>query len=69
MVARKILIPNDFADLDVLAECLLAFQERYEWAAKPFAWKFSPATISIVSSFASPNTNRPCPHPLLHDCY
>ena len=41
MVARKILTPNDFADLDVLAEWLLAFQERYERAAEPFAWKFT----------------------------
>jgi hypothetical protein len=41
VVQRKILTPNDFADLDVLAECLLAFQERYERAAKPFAWKFT----------------------------
>ncbi len=41
VVQRKILTPNDFADLDVLAECLLAFQERYERAAEPFAWKFT----------------------------
>lgn len=28
-----------------------------------------PATISTDSSPASPNTNRPYPHPLLHDQY
>jgi hypothetical protein len=41
VVQRKVLTPNDFADLAVLAERLLAFQERYEQAAKPFAWKFT----------------------------
>jgi hypothetical protein len=41
IVQRKVLTPNDFADLDVLAERLLAFQERYEQAAEPFAWKFT----------------------------
>ncbi len=41
IVQRKVLTPNDFADLEVLAECLLAFQERYEQAAEPFAWKFT----------------------------
>lgn len=41
VVQRKVLSPNDFADLHALAECLLAFQERYEQAAKPFAWKFT----------------------------
>ena len=41
VVARKVLTPNDFADLDALAEGLIAFQERYEQAARPFAWKFT----------------------------
>jgi DDE superfamily endonuclease len=41
VVQRKVLSPNDFADLEVLAERLLAFQERYEQVAQPFAWKFT----------------------------
>jgi hypothetical protein len=41
VVQRKVLTPNDFADLDALAERLIAFQERYEQAARPFAWKFT----------------------------
>ena len=41
VVQRKVLTPNDFADLDALAEHLIAFQERYEQAARPFAWKFT----------------------------
>jgi hypothetical protein len=41
IVQRKVLTPNDFADLEVLGEHLIAFQERYERVAEPFAWKFT----------------------------
>ena len=41
VIQRKVLTPNDFADLAALAERLLAFQERYEQVAEPFAWKFT----------------------------
>ena len=41
VVQRKVLAPNDFADLEVLGERLIAFQERYERVAEPFAWKFT----------------------------
>jgi hypothetical protein len=41
VVARKVLSPNDFADLEELAEHLLGFGERYEQVAEPFAWKFT----------------------------
>lgn len=41
VIQRKLLTPNDFADLNALGERLLAFQERYEQVAEPFAWKFT----------------------------
>ena len=41
VVQRKVLTPNDFASIEVLAERLVAFQERYERVAEPFAWKFT----------------------------
>ena len=41
VVQRKVLTPNDFADLEVLVERLIAFQERYEQFAEPFAWRFT----------------------------
>jgi hypothetical protein len=43
VVQRKVLTPNanDFADLEALSERLLSFQEHYERAAEPFAWKFT----------------------------
>jgi hypothetical protein len=41
VLQRKVFTPNDFADLEALAQCLMAFQGRYEQAAEPFAWKFT----------------------------
>jgi hypothetical protein len=41
IVQRKVLTPKDFANLDELAEGLLAFGEHYEQVAKPFSWKFT----------------------------
>lgn len=41
IVARKVLTPNDFADLDCVAERLHDFEQLYEQAARPFEWKFT----------------------------
>src|SRR5712692_6555134 len=41
VVQRKVVTPNDFDDLDVLAAHLLAFGRRYEQIAAPFQWKFT----------------------------
>jgi DDE superfamily endonuclease/Homeodomain-like domain len=38
---RKVLQPNDFADLDQLEQRLLAFGRHYEQIATPFEWKFT----------------------------
>jgi hypothetical protein len=43
VVQRKVLTPNDFADLDTLQQQLLAFGHRYEQIAQPFKWKFTRA--------------------------
>jgi hypothetical protein len=42
IVQRKVLTPNDFADLAAVEQRLLAFQCRYEQAAKPFQWRVHP---------------------------
>jgi hypothetical protein len=42
---RKVLTPNDFADLDEVEYRLLAFQRRYEQTAVPFAWRFTRAGL------------------------
>jgi len=38
---RKVLTPNDFADLAEVESRLLAFERRYEATAAPFEWKFT----------------------------
>jgi len=41
ILQRKAISPADFADLDHLAERVLAFQERYNTAAEPFDWTYT----------------------------
>jgi transposase len=40
VLQRKAISPVDFADLDALADRILAFQNRYNRAATPFDWTF-----------------------------
>jgi len=41
IVQRKVLTPNDFPDLNSLAERLLDFQYYWQATARPFEWKFT----------------------------
>ncbi|MCA1835309.1 MAG: IS630 family transposase [Actinobacteria bacterium] len=41
VLQRKAISPVDFADLDALADRILAFQDRYNRAAAPFDWTFT----------------------------
>ena len=41
VVQRKVLTPNDFADLDEVEARLLGFQDYYEQIATPFEWQFT----------------------------
>jgi DDE superfamily endonuclease len=41
IVQRKVLTPNDFSDLEAVAERLLNFQYHWETIGKPFQWKFT----------------------------
>ena len=41
VLQRKAISPVDFADLDALADRILAFQDRYNQAAAPFGWTFT----------------------------
>lgn len=41
VLQRKAISPVDFADLDALADRILAFQARYNRAATPFDWTFT----------------------------
>ena len=41
ILQRKVLTPNDFPNLEALAERLLDFQYYWESTAQPFEWKFN----------------------------
>ena len=41
VIQRKVLTPNDFADLAEVEARLLAFERRYEQTATPFEWNFT----------------------------
>jgi DDE superfamily endonuclease len=46
VVQRKVLTPNDFADLDQIRSSLAAFEARYNAIARPFNWKFTRTDLS-----------------------
>ena len=41
ILARKLLTPTDFTNLNHLASAVLTFQEHYQHIATPFQWKFT----------------------------
>jgi len=41
VIQRKLLTPDDFDDLDHLAEQILAFESHYNAKARPFGWRFT----------------------------
>jgi len=50
ILQRKALTPNYFSSLDDLATTIMAFQKRYEQAAKPFEWKFTKDDLEKMMS-------------------
>jgi hypothetical protein len=40
-VQRKVVTPNDFYDLTDVENRLIAFQDLYNAAARPFTWKYT----------------------------
>ena len=46
VVQRKVLTPNDFADLGDVESRLLAFERRYEQTASPFEWRFTRSDLA-----------------------
>src|SRR5262249_50214277 len=59
IVQRKVLTPNDFHDLDALAERLLAFQYYWESTAQPFDWRFTRRDLTeLLGKFNQPNNSR-----------
>jgi hypothetical protein len=59
VLQRKLLTPDDFPDLDLLANRLTAFEARYNTAARPFDWRFTRTDLNrlLTQIAASPPTN------------
>ncbi len=45
---RKLLTPSDFESLADLARNVIAFQARYQQAAKPFKWTFTRRDLYVL---------------------
>jgi hypothetical protein len=41
VVQRKVVTPNDFHDLTDVEDRLIAFQNRYNFTARPFTWQYT----------------------------
>ena len=62
VVQRKVLTPNDFADLQEVKARLLDFQARYEQYAKPFEWKFTRDDLkALLAKLAAREDQTACP--------
>ena len=48
VVQRKVLTPNDFADLGEVESRLAGFERRYEQAAAPFEWRFTRDDLALL---------------------
>ncbi len=56
IVQRKVLTPNDFADLAQVARRLSDFERHYNQVAEPFGWKFTRDKLTdLIAHLASPN--------------
>jgi len=60
IVQRKVVTPNDFADLDQIRQRLAAFETRYNAIARPFTWKFTRADLGdLLRRIDAHDKNQP----------
>ncbi len=59
VIQRKVLTPNDFADLAAVQARLLAFQDHYEHIAAPFEWKFTKADLRVLLARTAAHDTTP----------
>jgi hypothetical protein len=48
IVQRKVVTPNDFYDLNDVKARLIAFQDLYNFAARPFNWRYTRADLDAT---------------------
>lgn len=56
IIQRKVLTPNDFANLEAVADRLERFERHYEAIAKPFEWKFTRADLNELLQRLEPSS-------------
>jgi len=61
IVQRKVLTPNDFADLTDVETRLSAFEHRYNAAAEPFNWKFTKTDLDALLKRLTAHASEPLP--------
>ena len=55
IIQRKVLTPNDFSNLDDVAQRLLQFERHYERIATPFQWTFTRRDLMrLLQKLAAP---------------
>jgi transposase len=58
---RKVLTPNDFTDLADVAARLEAFQDRYNFTAKPFNWRYTKKDLDTLLERLAAHEAEPAP--------
>lgn len=57
IIQRKVLTPNDFPNLQAVAERLERFERHYEAIAKPFEWKFTREDLNELLGSLQPSSS------------
>jgi transposase len=58
IVQRKVVTPNDFYDLADVEDRLMAFQDRYNFTARPFNWRYTRHDLDdLLKRLEVPPTN------------
>jgi hypothetical protein len=60
-VQRKILTPNDFYNLADVEDRLMAFQDRYNFTARPFRWNYTRHDLDALLKRLAAHDDSPLP--------
>jgi transposase len=61
VVQRKVLTPNDFYHLDDIENRLAAFEDRYNFTAKPFNWRYTKQDLDALLKRLAAHENQTLP--------